>query len=67
MIKLSLSLPNMSFKAGDEVLKGPIKSKTLFPVLILHLLDLQPDHGFGLMQRVERQRPCERHPLLLSA
>ena len=43
----------MPIKAADEVLKGPIKSKTLFPVLILHLLDRQPDHGFGLMQRIE--------------
>jgi DNA-binding PadR family transcriptional regulator len=38
---------------ADEVLRGPIKSKTVFPVLILHLLDREPDHGFGLMQRIE--------------
>ncbi|HVS46688.1 MAG TPA: PadR family transcriptional regulator [Verrucomicrobiae bacterium] len=37
----------------DEVLKGPIKSKTVFPVLVLHLVKEQPDHGYGLMQRVE--------------
>lgn len=39
--------------AVDEVLRGPIKSKTLFPVLILHLLKKQPDHGYALMQRIE--------------
>lgn len=37
----------------DEVLKGPIKSKTIFPVLILHMVDVQPDHGYGLMQRID--------------
>lgn len=37
----------------DEVLKGPIKSKTVFPVLVLHLVRQQPDHGYGLMQRVD--------------
>ena len=37
----------------DEVLRGPIKSKTVFPVLILHLLKRQPDHGYGLMQRID--------------
>src|SRR5579864_8170414 len=37
----------------DEVLKGPIKSKTVFPVLVLHLVKEHSDHGYGLMQRVE--------------
>ncbi len=37
----------------DEVLRGPIKSKTVFPVLLLHLIEEQPDHGYGLMQRIE--------------
>ncbi len=36
----------------DEVIRGPIKSKTVFPVLILHLISQQPDHGYGLMQRI---------------
>ncbi|MGH7331079.1 MAG: PadR family transcriptional regulator, partial [Polyangiaceae bacterium] len=35
------------------MLRGPIKSKTLFPVLILHLLEDGPDHGYGLMQRID--------------
>lgn len=38
----------------DEILKGPIKSKTIFPALLLHLLEEQPDHGYGLMQRIEQ-------------
>ena len=37
----------------DEVLKGPIKSKTIFPVLLLHLVRKQPDYGYGLMQRID--------------
>lgn len=37
----------------DEVLKGPIKSKTIFPALILHLVKKRPDHGYGLMQRID--------------
>jgi PadR family transcriptional regulator, regulatory protein PadR len=36
----------------DEVVRGPIKSKTVFPALILHLIEQQPDHGYGLMQRI---------------
>ena len=38
----------------DEVVRGPIKSKTVFPALILHLIARQPDHGYGLMQRIRR-------------
>jgi PadR family transcriptional regulator, regulatory protein PadR len=37
----------------DEVLKGPITGKTVFPALILHLVSKQPDHGYGLMQRID--------------
>jgi PadR family transcriptional regulator, regulatory protein PadR len=42
-----------SSRKVDEVLRGPIKSKTVFPVLLLHLIHEHPDHGYGLMQRVE--------------
>jgi len=37
----------------DEVLRGPIKSKTIFPALILHFIAERPDHGYGLMQRID--------------
>ena len=37
----------------ETVLRGPVKSKTVFPVLLLHLLAERPDHGYGLMQRIE--------------
>jgi DNA-binding PadR family transcriptional regulator len=43
----------MPTRAAEEVLRGPVKSKTVLPVLILHLLAQQPDHGLALMQRVE--------------
>jgi DNA-binding PadR family transcriptional regulator len=39
--------------AADGIVKGPIKSKTVFPVLVLHLLAQQPDHGSGIMARIE--------------
>ncbi|HEV3092516.1 MAG TPA: PadR family transcriptional regulator [Candidatus Cybelea sp.] len=38
--------------AVDDVVRGPIKSKTVFPALILHLIEQRPDHGYGLMQRI---------------
>ena len=37
----------------ESVLRGPIKSKTVFPVLVLHFLSQGPDHGYGLMQRID--------------
>jgi len=39
--------------AVEDVLRGPVKSKTVFPVLVLHFLDQGPDHGYGLMQRID--------------
>ncbi len=38
---------------AEEVLRGPIKSKTIFPALVLHLLASGPEHGYGLLQRIE--------------
>lgn len=43
----------MAARAAEEVLRGPVKSKTVLPVLILHLLEKQPDHGLAIMQRIE--------------
>lgn len=44
----------MPARAAEEVLRGPVKSKTVLPVLVLHLLEERPDHGLALMQRIER-------------
>ena len=38
---------------AEEVLRGPIKSKTVFPVLVLHFFADGPEHGYGLMQRID--------------
>jgi DNA-binding PadR family transcriptional regulator len=43
----------MATRAAEEVLRGPVKSKTVLPVLVLHLLEERPDHGLALMQRIE--------------
>ncbi len=43
----------MAARAAEEVLRGPVKSKTVLPVLLLHLLEERPDHGLALMQRIE--------------
>jgi DNA-binding PadR family transcriptional regulator len=40
-------------RAAEEVLRGPVKSKTVLPVLVLHLLEKRPDHGLAIMQRIE--------------
>jgi DNA-binding PadR family transcriptional regulator len=37
---------------GDRVFQGEVKTKTVFPMLVLQLLHLRPDSGYGLMQRV---------------
>lgn len=44
----------MPARAADEVFRGPVKTKTVLPVLILHLLEQRPDHGLALIQRIER-------------
>ena len=37
---------------GDRVFQGEVKTKTVFPMLVLQLVRSQPDSGYGLMQRV---------------
>jgi PadR family transcriptional regulator, regulatory protein PadR len=39
---------------GSAIFRGPVKTKTIVPLLILHLLSRGPDHGYGLMDRIER-------------
>jgi PadR family transcriptional regulator PadR len=46
-------MPGKANPPPGELLRGPVKSKTIFPVLILHMLAAGPEHGFGLMQRIE--------------
>jgi PadR family transcriptional regulator PadR len=45
-------MPTKLTTPAEELLRGPIKSKTVFPVLVLHMLDAGPEHGFGLIGRV---------------
>ena len=37
---------------GDRVFQGEVKTKTVFPALVLQMLHAQPDSGYGLMQRI---------------
>jgi DNA-binding PadR family transcriptional regulator len=37
---------------GDSVFTGEVKTKTVFPALVLQMLHAQPDSGYGLMQRI---------------
>lgn len=37
---------------GDRVFQGEVKTKTVFPMLVLQMLHAQPDSGYGLMQRI---------------
>ena len=37
---------------GDRVFQGEVKTKTVFPMLVLQMLHVQPDSGYGLMQRI---------------
>jgi DNA-binding PadR family transcriptional regulator len=37
---------------GDSVFTGDVKTKTVFPALVLQMLHAQPDSGYGLMQRI---------------
>jgi PadR family transcriptional regulator PadR len=37
---------------GDRVFTGEVKTKTVFPALVLQMLQSRPDSGYGLMQRI---------------
>jgi PadR family transcriptional regulator PadR len=37
---------------GDRVFTGEVRTKTVFPALVLQLLHVRPDSGYGLMQRI---------------
>ena len=36
----------------DRVFTGEVKTKTVFPALVLQMLHSRPDSGYGLMQRI---------------
>jgi PadR family transcriptional regulator PadR len=40
---------------GSAIFRGPVKTKTIVPLLILHLLGKGPEHGYGLMRRLEER------------
>ena len=37
---------------GSAIFRGPVKTKTILPLLTLHLLSEGPEHGYGLMERI---------------
>lgn len=38
--------------ASSAIFRGPVKSKTIVPLLIFHLLARGPQHGYGLIERI---------------
>ena len=36
----------------DRVFTGEVKTKTVFPMLVLQMLHARPDSGYGIMQRL---------------
>ena len=39
---------------GSAIFRGPVKTKTIMPLLTLHLLAEGPEHGYGLMERIAK-------------
>jgi len=37
---------------GSAIFRGPVKTKTILPLLTLHLLAEGPEHGYALMERI---------------
>ena len=37
---------------ASAIFRGPVKTKTILPLLTLHLLTEGPEHGYGLMERI---------------
>lgn len=37
---------------ASAIFRGPVKTKTIVPLLILHMLSKGPEHGYGLMERI---------------
>jgi PadR family transcriptional regulator, regulatory protein PadR len=56
---------------GSAIFRGPVKTKTILPLLTLHLLAEGPEHGYGLMERIATMtgdvmpvNPNSMYPLL---
>jgi PadR family transcriptional regulator PadR len=71
MIIKSNTVPAQDAVFGSAIFRGPVKTKTIVPLLILHLLSKGPDHGYGLMERIDRMtgsvmpvNPNTMYPLL---
>ncbi len=54
IIKSNSTVPIQDAVFGSAIFRGPVKTKTIVPLLILHLLSKNPDHGYGLMERIEQ-------------
>jgi len=44
--------PHQDAVFGSAIFRGPVKTKTILPLLTLHLLTEGPEHGYGLMDRI---------------
>jgi PadR family transcriptional regulator PadR len=71
MIIKNNTVPAQDAVFGSAIFRGPVKTKTIVPLLILHLLSKGPDHGYGLMERIDRMtgsvmpvNPNTMYPLL---
>jgi PadR family transcriptional regulator PadR len=71
MIIKSNTVPAQDAVFGSAIFRGPVKTKTIVPLLALHLLSKGPDHGYGLMERIDRMtgsvmpvNPNTMYPLL---
>jgi len=71
MIIKNNTVPAQDAVFGSAIFRGPVKTKTIVPLLILHLLSKGPDHGYGLMERNDRMtgsvmpvNPNTMYPLL---
>src|SRR5205807_1678026 len=49
----TLAVPNSQDAVfGSAIFRGPVKTKTILPLLTLHLLSEGPEHGYALMDRI---------------
>lgn len=51
-IKSNIAPGGSESVSGSAIFRGPVKTKTILPLLTLHLLAKGPEHGYGLMERI---------------